>query len=71
MDFVSLLQLAKQHKCQFFETSAWKNINITEAFTALTEQILNSVSILASAHSLCLFQSLTLNIIAPCIHAEK
>ncbi|XP_064403077.1 ras-related protein Rab-13-like [Halichondria panicea] len=35
-------KLAKQHKCQFFETSAWSNTNITEAFTGLTEQILNS-----------------------------
>ncbi len=41
---ICYLQLAKQHKCQFFETSAWVNTNIMEAFTTLAEQILNKVS---------------------------
>lgn len=37
-------QLARQHKINFFETSAWQNISITESFTSLAESILNSVS---------------------------
>lgn len=36
-------KLARQHKVEFFETSAWKNISIAESFTSLTRSILNNV----------------------------
>ena len=41
-----LVQLAKQHGTELFETSAWTNQNIAEAFEALAEKILDSVSLL-------------------------
>ena len=39
------MKLAKQYKIKFFETSAWTDVNIVEAFTALTEEILTDVSV--------------------------
>ena len=38
-----ILQLANQHSIRFFETSAWKDINVTEAFTGIAEQVLDKV----------------------------
>ena len=40
-----IVQLAKQHGTELFETSAWTNQNIAEAFEALAEKILDSVSL--------------------------
>ena len=40
-----ILQLANQHSIQFFETSAWQNINVTEAFTCIAEQVLDKVGV--------------------------
>ena len=39
-----IVQLAKQHGTELFETSAWTNQNISEAFEALAEKILDNVS---------------------------
>jgi small GTP-binding protein len=35
------LRLAGQHNIKFYETSAWKDINVTEAFTELAQLILD------------------------------
>ena len=40
-----ILQLANQHSIRFFETSAWKDINVTEAFTGIAEQVLDKVGV--------------------------
>ena len=40
-----IVQLAKQHGTELFETSAWTNQNIAEAFEALAEKILDNVSL--------------------------
>ena len=40
-----LLQLASQHGIKLYETSAWKDVNVTDAFTSLTELVLNEVTI--------------------------
>jgi hypothetical protein len=38
------MQLARQHRIDFFETSAWSNICITESFVSLAKSILTNVS---------------------------
>lgn len=35
-------KLARQHRIEFFETSAWKNISIMESFTSLARSILDN-----------------------------
>lgn len=36
-------KLASQHGIKLYETSAWKDVNVTDAFTSLTELVLNEV----------------------------
>ena len=47
------VQLAKQHGTELFETSAWTNQNISEAFAALAEKILDSVSFIWAERVTC------------------
>ena len=45
------MQLARQHGTELFETSAWTNQNIAEAFEALAEKILDSVSCVSTRYT--------------------